>query len=68
MNTNQDISMALPTPHQQVFAVIAAVVLLGFIVVLVRRRTIREEYSLLWLVTGIGILVLTLPFCGAALI
>jgi hypothetical protein len=60
MNANQDLSVALPTPHQQVFAVMAATALLVFIIILVRRRTIREEYSLLWLITGAAILVLTL--------
>lgn len=60
MNGNQEFEVAFPTPHQQVFAVISAFVLLILIIVLVRRRTIREEYSLLWLATGVGIVTLTL--------
>lgn len=54
------VKVILPTLHQQLFSIGVAIVLIAFIVVLVRRRTIREEYSILWLLTGVGILALAL--------
>ena len=45
---------------QKVFAILAAVVLLVLIVELVRRRKMREEYSFLWILTGVSILILTI--------
>lgn len=50
------------TPRQQIFAVVAAVALLIFIVEMVRRRRLREEYSWLWIVTGVAIFVLVVWF------
>lgn len=44
---------------QKIFAIIASSLLLLLIVELVRRRKMREEYSFLWIVTGVMILVLT---------
>ena len=41
-----------------IFGVVASVGTLLFVVELVRRRKLREEYSLLWLGTAIGLLVL----------
>ena len=41
------------TLRQQVFAVVASVALLIFIVEMVRRRRLREESSWLWIVTGV---------------
>jgi hypothetical protein len=46
----------LMTPHQQFFAVITSGLVFGFILELVRRRRLREEYSWLWLLTG-GLMV-----------
>lgn len=46
------------TPHQQVFAVILAVLLLVFVVDLVRRRQLKEEYSWLWLLASVVVLFL----------
>lgn len=46
------------TPTQQTFAILASVVTLLFIVELVRRRRLREEYAWLWLLTGVGMVVL----------
>ena len=43
-----------------VFAAIAAVILLLVILELIRRRRLQERYALLWLLTGIVILVLAL--------
>ena len=44
--------------RQQVVAFAIGVGLLLLIVELIRRRRLREEYSVLWFLTGIGILVL----------
>lgn len=45
-------------PRQKIFAVIASAVLILFILALIRRRKLKEEYAILWLVTAIGILIL----------
>jgi hypothetical protein len=47
---------------QQVFAVVTTIALIFLIGVLIKRRKLREEYALLWLVTGIGILVLVVGY------
>jgi hypothetical protein len=48
------------TPFRvSVFAVIASLVLLVVILELIRTRRLRERYSLLWLLTGIVMLVLS---------
>ncbi|HEY6001539.1 MAG TPA: DUF2304 domain-containing protein [Anaeromyxobacter sp.] len=46
------------TPTQRIFAVATSVATLVFIVELVRRRRLKEEYSWLWIVTGAGMVVL----------
>jgi hypothetical protein len=46
------------TPHQQVFAILMAIVLFLLIVELVRQRRLREEYSWLWLLTGAVMILL----------
>ena len=43
-----------------VVAVICSAVLLGYIIEAVRRRKLREEYSILWIVTASVILLLAL--------
>lgn len=50
------------TLRQQVFALVASIALLVFIVEMVRRRRLREEYSWLWILTGLAILVLSVWF------
>lgn len=50
------------TLRQQLFALVASVTLLIFIVEMVRRRRLREEYSWLWIITGVAILVLSIWF------
>jgi uncharacterized membrane protein YgdD (TMEM256/DUF423 family) len=57
MITEQGVIM---TSRQQAFALIASVALLVFIVEMVRRRKLREEYSWLWIVTGAVIFVLSI--------
>ena len=44
--------------RQKIFALLAAIALCIFIVEMVRRKKLREEYSWLWLLTGFGIIVL----------
>lgn len=46
------------SPTQRVFAVATSVVTLLFIIELVRRRKLKEEYSWLWILTGVGMVVL----------
>ncbi|MCX5694125.1 MAG: DUF2304 domain-containing protein [Candidatus Omnitrophica bacterium] len=44
--------------RQKLFAILVVVFLLLLIVELIRRRKLREEYSFLWILCGISILVL----------
>lgn len=46
------------TPTQRIFAITASLATLAVIVELVRRRKLKEEYSFLWIVTGVAMLVL----------
>jgi hypothetical protein len=46
--------------RQKILALAVSLTLLVIIVELVRRRRLREEYSFLWIATGLGILVLAL--------
>lgn len=46
--------------RQKMFALLAAIAVCFFIVEMVRRRKLREEYSWLWLLTGCGIIVLVI--------
>ena len=46
--------------QQKFFAIIISLSLLVFIIELVRRKKLREEYSWLWLLTGTIILILAL--------
>ena len=46
--------------RQKIFALIAAIALCIFIVEMVRRRKLREEYSWLWLITSLGIIILVI--------
>jgi hypothetical protein len=43
----------------QIISILGSVALLAFIVSLLRRRKLREEYSLLWLFGGVVFLVLS---------
>ena len=52
----------LMSPRQKTLALIISTSLLILILELVRRRKLREEYSWLWLLTGLAILVLSLRF------
>ena len=49
--------MAELTPHQTMFALVTSLLAFVFVLELVRRRRLREEYSWLWLLTA-GAMVL----------
>jgi hypothetical protein len=44
----------------QLVAILGSLLLLGIIISLVRNRRLREEHSLLWILTGIVLLLLSL--------
>ncbi len=44
--------------HQKIFALITSVVIFVFIIEMLRRRKLKEEYSWLWILTGIGMIIL----------
>lgn len=46
------------TPRQRVFALVVAVALLVSVIELVRRGKLKEEFSILWLAVGAGVIVL----------
>ena len=46
------------TPVQQAFAIATSIATLAFILDLVRRRKLKEEYAWLWILTGLGMLLL----------
>lgn len=46
--------------EQRPFAIITSLLLLGFIVYLIRKRKLREEYALLWLLVGVSVIVLSI--------
>jgi hypothetical protein len=47
------------TPNQRVFAVLTSIATLLFILELVRRRKLKEEYSWLWILTALGMVTLS---------
>lgn len=54
--------MAMMTTRQAIFSVSLAVLLFVFVIELVRRRHLREEYSWLWVVASAGmVLLITWP-------
>lgn len=58
---------AMITPHQRVFAILAAVGVFFLVVELVRERRLREEYSWLWLLTG-ALMILLVAWYRLALL
>ncbi len=44
--------------HQKVFAILVSILVMAIVVELVRRRKLREEYSWLWLITGMTVILL----------
>lgn len=47
---------------QKIFAILVSVGVLFFVVELVRRKKLREEYSVLWLATGAAMLVMVVKY------
>jgi hypothetical protein len=47
------------TPRQKIVALAISLAILVLIIDLVRKRRLREEYSVLWILTGIGICILS---------
>ncbi len=47
------------TPTQRTFAILTSVATLLFILELVRRRRLKEEYSWLWILTTAGMIALS---------
>ena len=45
--------------HQKIFAISVSIILFIVIIDLVRRRKLREEFSWLWLLTGLIVILLT---------
>jgi hypothetical protein len=48
------------TLHQRIFALLLGIGIFMAIIEMVRRRRLGEEYSFLWLIIGLGIVVLVL--------
>lgn len=48
------------TSHQEIFSLIAGFLILALIVALIRARKLREEYSWLWILTGVIIFVVVI--------
>jgi hypothetical protein len=46
----------------RIVAIAGSLLVLAFVIELVRRRRLKEEYSLLWIVTGVVLLVLSAWF------
>lgn len=51
----------MPTT-QKIFALLLSVGILLFILEMVRRKKLREEYSVLWLATGVAMLILVIKY------
>ena len=49
-------------PQQKIFALIAGLALLATILNLIRQRKLKEEYSWIWLLTGLGIFILVIYY------
>ena len=45
-------------PRQKIVAIVLALALLALVIELVRRRKLREEYSVLWIVTAVCLMAL----------
>ena len=50
------------TPNQKVFALIVCVLVFAITFNMVRKRSLREEYSVLWLVTSLLMFALVLKY------
>ncbi len=50
------------TLHQKIFSFVAGFFLFFFILELVRRRKLKEEYSWLWFLAGFGVALLVIKY------
>ena len=50
------------TPNQKVFALVVCVLVFAITFNMVRKRSLREEYSVLWLATSLLMFVLVLKY------
>ena len=50
------------TPNQKVFALVVCVMVFAITFNMVRKRSLREEYSVLWLATSLLMFVLVLKY------
>jgi len=50
------------TLEQKVFALMVSAFVFCFIVEMIRRKKLREEYAMLWLLTSSGMLVLVIKY------
>jgi hypothetical protein len=48
--------------QQQIFALLVSAAVFVFVIEMVRRRRLREEYSILWLATSLAMFVLVLRY------
>lgn len=46
--------------HQKAVAIVVSLVMLAVVIELVRKRKLREEYSILWIVTATGLLAMAI--------
>ena len=46
------------TPTQRVFAIVISIITFLVVMELIRRRRLREEYALLWVLTTVGMMLL----------
>jgi len=60
LSTTQEVVVPELSSHQKLVAVAVAVAMLAFVLELVRRRKLREEYSFLWIATAVVLLALAL--------
>lgn len=50
------------TVHQKIFAMLVAIAVFAVVIDLVRKRRLREEYSVLWLATSVVMFVLVFRY------
>lgn len=45
------------TPHQKIVALILSLLVSGFVIELVRKRKLREEFSLIWVLISLAVIL-----------
>ncbi|HDK81692.1 MAG TPA: DUF2304 domain-containing protein [Nitrospirae bacterium] len=56
------------TTHQKIFAVLTSSAVFIFILELLRRRRLKEEYSWLWILTGITMIIMVIWYTPLVII